>query len=326
MSFTFRPARRENTPLIVGVAGPTKSGKTMSSHRLAVGMARGGKVVMINTEGARGHCYADQLSYVACDLEPPYRPEQYTAALKAVEAEQPAVVIIDSVSHMHDGPGGILEMHEENMDRMAGNDFKKRERYTWAAWKEPKRQENAFIYQLLSIDVPVIMCMRAKEKIKIVKGGDPIDLGWQPIVGERVAFETMFTLMLPPHSRGTPDLSQSDMRTPFDTMVKAGRQIDESLGEQLADWATGGVPDAPRANGAAHEDKRPEPPPPTAHARNITFKEFIELCRKHKVNIGGVLSSKWSESFAADVGASMATLPPMDLAQALGEWANQLRA
>jgi hypothetical protein len=29
----FRPAKRENTPLIIGLAGPTKSGKTYSAHR-----------------------------------------------------------------------------------------------------------------------------------------------------------------------------------------------------------------------------------------------------------------------------------------------------
>ena len=102
--FAFRPARRTNTPLIIGLAGPTKSGKTFSALRLAKGMARGGKVIMLNTEGARGHCYADQFDYVACDLSAPFRPQMYTEALKAVTEEKPALVIVDSVSHMHDGP------------------------------------------------------------------------------------------------------------------------------------------------------------------------------------------------------------------------------
>lgn len=275
-NFTFRPAKRRNTPLIVGLGGATKSGKTMSGLRLAKGMAKGGKVVMLNTEGARGHCYADQFSYVACDLTAPFRPSQYTEALKAVSAEKPAVVIVDSVSHMHDGPGGILEMHEEVLDRMAGNDYKKRERCTFAAWIEPKRDENAFIYQLLSMEVPVILCMRAKEKIKLVKGGDPIDLGWQPIVGDRVAFETIFTLMLPPHSQGTPDLSISDMRTPFDKMV-AG-QIDEKLGERLTAWAQGAA-DAHRPNGGAEKPTTPVTPPPVAHADGFASERELNRLR-----------------------------------------------
>src|SRR6185312_15779697 len=133
MTFTFRPAKREHTPLVDGIAGPTKSGKTMSAHRIAVGLAQGGPVAMINAEGAKGHQYSDRFDYLAADLEAPFRPEAYTEALKAALAlePRPAVVIIDSLSHMHDGPGGILEYHESELDRIAGNDWKKRERATW---------------------------------------------------------------------------------------------------------------------------------------------------------------------------------------------------
>ena len=78
----------------------------------------------------------------------------------------------------------------------------------------------------------------SKEKIKIV-GGKPVELGWQPIVGERVAFETLFTLMLPPHSKGAPDLSISEMRKPFDTLIKSGEQLTEATGAALREWASG---------------------------------------------------------------------------------------
>lgn len=250
MSISFRPAVREKTPLIIGVSGPTKSGKTLSALRLAKGLAGGGTVAMINAEGPRGHQYADKFSYVACELNPPFRPQAYTDALKAATDLKPAVVIIDSVSQMHDGPGGVLEWHEEILDRMAGNDQAKRQRATFTAWVEPKASENQFIYTMLSMKCPVILCLRAKEKIKIVPGKQPVDLGWQPIVGERIAFETIFTLMLPPHSKGVPDLSISDMREPFDSMVPVGKQLDERLGEQLAAWASG-------AAGQAEVKERP---------------------------------------------------------------------
>jgi RecA/RadA recombinase len=85
-SFTFRPAKREHTPLIVGLAGPTKSGKTFSAHRLAAGLAQGGHVAMINAEGAKGHQYADKFDYLAADIEAPFRPERYTEALQAALA------------------------------------------------------------------------------------------------------------------------------------------------------------------------------------------------------------------------------------------------
>ena len=267
MSVTFRPALRQNTPLIIGLAGPTKSGKTMSALRLAVGLANGGPIAMINAEGPRGHQYAERFHYLAAELAAPYRPMAYTDALKAAAAARPSVVIIDSTSHMHDGPGGVLEWHEELLDDMAGTDQGKRQRATFAAWVKPKAAENEFIYQLLSMRMPVILALRAKEKLKIV-GGKPVELGWQPIVGERIAFETMFTLMLPPHAKGIPDLALSDMREPFDTMIPADRPLDETTGQRLAAWASGTdsqltrEPDREGDKVSERDPRRPETSPP----------------------------------------------------------------
>jgi hypothetical protein len=270
---TFRPGTRENTPLIIGLAGPTKSGKTKSAHRLAAGLANGGKVIMLNAEGAKGHQYADQFDYLTFDLERPYRPDTYTAALRAALAEEPAVVIIDSLSHMHDGPGGLLEWHDEELDRLAGQDRKERDKKNWTAWIRPKAAENQFIYTMLEAGCHLILCFRAKEKLKIVTGKPPIDLGLQPIAGERVAFETIFTLMLPARSKGVPDLSLSDMREPFDAMISPNAPLSEETGKQLAAWAAGssGEPNDPvsghdeqqpgQASGALRRAPSPDVPP-----------------------------------------------------------------
>jgi hypothetical protein len=239
MTFTIRPAVRIDTPLIIGLAGPSKSGKTYSAHRLARGLAKGGVIVMINAEGARGHQYADRFKYQALDIEPPYSYARYDEALQAAAALNPACVIVDSISHAHDGPGGMIEEHDAEVERRAGGDFKKAERVTWAAWIKPKQAEGKFIYRMLGMNCPIILCFRAKEKIKIVPGKDPVDLGYQPIASDRISFETIFSLMLPPRSKGVPDLVLSELREPFDTMITAGEPIDENLGERLAVWATG---------------------------------------------------------------------------------------
>jgi len=238
-AFTLRPAVRENTPLIIGLAGPTKSGKTKSAHRLAQGLANGGPVVMLNAEGARGHQYADQYQYTACDIEAPFNYGRYQQAIDEIAKVNPGCLIIDSASHAHDGPGGMLEQHDLELDRMAGQDFKKRDRMNFTAWIRPKKEENAFIYAMLGMNCPIVLCFRAKEKLKIIPGQQPIDLGWQPIASDRIAFETIFTLTLPPHCKGVPDLSLSEMREPFDELVPPGKQIDEELGRTLREWAEG---------------------------------------------------------------------------------------
>ncbi len=247
MSFVFRPATREDTPLIVGIAGPTKSGKTMSALRLAAGLTDDPtRIAMLNAEGKRGEQYAEWFEkkygkrYLNCNIERPYSPERYTEAFLAMKALKPTVAICDSASHMHDGPGGLLEYHDAEILRLAGDDVKKQERVSLgSAWIRPKAAENRFIYTMIEMDCPVILCFRAKEKMKIISGRPPVDLGWQPIAGERITFETIFTLMLPPFSKGVPDLSLSEMRDPFDKMVPAGKPIDEDLGKKLAEWARG---------------------------------------------------------------------------------------
>lgn len=241
-NFTFRPAVRVNTPMIVGLAGPSKSGKTYSSLRLAMGMADGGDIAMINTEGPRGHQYADTFKYLACDLTEPFGMKRYEEVIKDAAAIKPAVLIIDSVSHAHEGAGGMLDQHEKELDKMAGQDYAKRERMTWAAWVKPKADEANMINTMLQVGCHIVLCFRAKEKIKIVKGQPPLDLGWRPIGSDRIHFETAVTLILPPNSKGIPDMSAtgSELREPFDSMIKAV-QIDEALGKNLAEWARGGV-------------------------------------------------------------------------------------
>lgn len=261
--FAFSRAHRIHTPIIVGLAGPSKSGKTYSALRLASGMAAGGKIAMINTEGPRGHQYAGEFTYDACDLTEPFSTKRYEEAMKAATSMSPAVLIMDSMSHAHEGIGGMLDQHESELDRMAGKDYAKRERMTWAAWVRPKKDEADMINSMLQVPFHIILCFRAKEKVKIVKGQSPIDLGWRPIASDRIHFETAVTLILPPNSKGTPDLSQtgSELRSPFDTMI-TGKQIDETLGRRLAEWAKGDV-------------KKPStevfspPPPVSTDAENV---------------------------------------------------------
>lgn len=243
MSYTFRPAVRVETPVIIGLAGPSKSGKTYSAMRLAIGLAQGGKIAMINTEGPRGHQYANApFKYDACDLKEPFSMKSYEEAIKEAGKFNPAVLIIDSMSHAHEGVGGMLDQHESILDQKAGNDFAKRDKLTWFAWVKPKKDEASMINTMLQQKFHIILCFRAKEKLKIVRGKEPENLGWRPIASDRIHYETAITLILPPSSKGKPDLSEkgSELREPFDSMVKSV-QINEELGEKIAEWSSGGI-------------------------------------------------------------------------------------
>jgi AAA domain len=290
MPITFHKAVRTNTPIIIGLSGPSKSGKTYSALRLATGMANGGQIAMINTEGPRGHSYAEKFNYITADLEEPFSMKKYEEAIKAAAELNPSVLIIDSVSHAHEGSGGMLDQHETELDRMAGNDFKKRDRMTWAAWIKPKADEANMINTMLRVGCSIILCFRAKEKLKIVKGKDPVDLGWQPIGSERIHFETAFTLTLPPFSVGKPDMAASMMREPFDTMIKGDVQLNEDLGKKIAEWAKGGVASQSNSNG---------------HISEADWKSILKELHDHEINPISLCThfkvSKGSELLASQV-------------------------
>lgn len=116
MSFAVVPARKGKNSILLGLAGPAKSGKTLSALRVAKGL--GGKIVLIDTENKRALHYADKFDFHHIDFQPPYTPVRYIEAINAAIAAKANVVIVDSASHEWEGEGGILEMqlkeHEKN--------------------------------------------------------------------------------------------------------------------------------------------------------------------------------------------------------------------
>ena len=85
MSFTFRPAVRENVGLLIGLAGGTGSGKTYTALRLAKGICGDKPFALIDTEAGRAKHYADQFKFDHGDLKPPFRPDAYTQAIMAAD-------------------------------------------------------------------------------------------------------------------------------------------------------------------------------------------------------------------------------------------------
>jgi RecA/RadA recombinase len=103
MSFSFRPARREGVPLLIGLAGASGSGKTFSALSLAQGIASvtGGKIAFIDTERRRGLHYADRFDFMHAELDPPFTPGRYAEAFEAAEQAGASVVVVDSASAMN---------------------------------------------------------------------------------------------------------------------------------------------------------------------------------------------------------------------------------
>src|SRR4029079_18921024 len=110
-SFDDKPAVRERVPLLVGLVGPSGGGKTFSALRLAKGFQRvtGSEVYFIDTEARRALHYADRFQFRHVAFGAPFGPLDYLAAIQHCVAKGAKTIIVDSMSHEHEGPGGVLE-------------------------------------------------------------------------------------------------------------------------------------------------------------------------------------------------------------------------
>jgi len=204
--FEDRPATREKVPLLLGLMGPSGGGKTYSALRLATGIqaVTGGDIWMIDTEARRGLHYADRFAYRHVPFAPPHGSLDYLQAVEHCVNKGAKIVIIDSMSHEHEGVGGLLEQHETECQRLMGQWKTSREKVQMTAWATPKAARRRMINSMLQLDCSFILCFRAKEKLKIIGGKNPEQQGYMPIAGEELVFEMMLNALLLPGAQGVP--------------------------------------------------------------------------------------------------------------------------
>lgn len=272
-TFEIKPAKREAVPLIIGLVGPSGVGKSLSALRLAAGIAKvtGKKTVAVDTEARRLLWYADYpgLSFEHVEFKAPFGPLDYLAAIEHAVKSGAGQVVVDSLSHEWEGSGGILEIHESEVERLAaGGDWQKRERVKMLAWVKPKTEARRLLNSVVQLGVNLIFTFRAKEKLKIEKGKEPIPLGYQAIADDQILYEMSACLLLLPGADGVPTMKPIEVGEK--AMVKVPAQfraildnhrgpIDEKLGEEMARWAAGTGPridDPPQSKATPLPDER----------------------------------------------------------------------
>jgi hypothetical protein len=253
MAFTFRPAARENVGLLIGLSGGTGSGKTYSAFRLAKGIAGDKPFAVIDTEAGRAKHYADAFRFDHGDLKPPFRPDAYSAAIDAADKAGYPVIIVDSASHEWAGEGGILDWQEDELQRMAGDDYKKRESCKMAAWIKPQVAHKQMVQRLLQVRAHLILCFRAEPKIEMVRGADgKMEIrekqsltglhGWIPICEKNLPYELTASFLLMADRPGVPQPIK--LQQQHRALFPLDEPITEASGARLAapddppiDWA-----------------------------------------------------------------------------------------
>jgi hypothetical protein len=279
MSIEFRPAVRENVPLIIGIAGSTGSGKTLSALKIARGLAGGDdtKIFAIDTESGRAGHYAvakgeqptaDKFAFRWANLHPPFSPQSYRDAVMAADLAGAAVVVVDSMSHEWAGDGGILDWREQELEQSverarqraesAGwrfDEYRTRENLSVTSWIKPKGGHKRMMSALLACRPHLIFCLRAEEKMLMTSETDektgrkkaiivpahdrPISDRWQPICEKNFMYEMTVSLLMVAGQPGVP--IPVKLQEQHRPMVPLDRPVSEATGAALLAWASGGA-------------------------------------------------------------------------------------
>lgn len=248
---TIRKARRSGARLLIMLAGVSGSGKTRTALEIGYGLTNRdpSKIGVLDAENRRGSLYSDVFAkpdrpdrsdepFLIGDLFSPFSPDRYVEAIHQFQREGVRVLIIDSASHEWEGIGGCIEIAEGNNPNKPN-------------WAKGKAAHKKFMNAVLTCDMDIILCFRAREKAKperqMVDGKEKlvyVPLGLQPITEQNVLFEATVSLML--HDCGT---RQDVVKCPDVLLPYLGRgtgHITADDGAALRQWVDGAEPVDPK--------------------------------------------------------------------------------
>ena len=281
--FTISKATKTQAKGRIGLVGPAGSGKTYTALRFGTVLAKGGKILVIDSEARSSEKYADIFDFDILPLHPPFSPETYTAAIKFGIEQEYAVIIIDSLSHAWAGQGGALEMVDAKKSKYQGNSY--------VAWRDVTPMHNGLVETMLQAPCHIIANMRSKTEY--VQEKDPVTgkttvrkVGMQPIQREGMDYEFDIVFDIDWDHRGV--VTKTRMASIADlVVVKPG----EEVAEKILAWLEGGEAKPPVVEKAAHKELV------------RTQKDLLAIGKEHGLDaksVGQALKAAGIEAFEGD--------------------------
>ena len=323
----LKQASRKGVKALVGLYGKSGSGKTLTSLFLARGLVGPeGKIALIDTESGRGSIFADIVpgGYSVIDFDSPFSPGAYTEAIESAE-KQADVIVVDSLSHEWSGVGGILDWQDKELDRMAGDNWSKRETCKMAAWIKPKQAHKRFIDRLLRLKCPLICCLRGEEKTHIDKGaaGEKTkvitDQFSSPIFDQRFIFEMLINFETVARKNDKSGLMEGGFVVPrkithpsvAPLLPKENEQLGIKFGEALAAWcASAGSPrpvSLPASVSTPQKPSQVNPGAKTLKELEVELWTVLKSVRKPGLkswDASGANQWLWDEAILSDTEAA----------------------
>ena len=266
MNELFKKAVKYEAKLRLAIAGPSGSGKTYTSLAVGTALAGDGKVAVVDTEHGSASKYADLFEFDVMEMRQPFHPQRFVEAIKAAADAGYKVVILDSLSHAWNGPGGLLEIVDQVSKKYRGN--------TYAGWGEGTPIQNRLIEAIVGADLHIISAMRSKQEyILIEKNGKqvPQKVGMAPV--QRDSFEYEFDIYLDMDMENNAIVQKT--RCPVITgqvYAKPGVEFAGIVGE----WLTGSEAPKPAPKAKPTGNGRNETSPDKQDARHQPTAESVK--------------------------------------------------
>lgn len=209
MALQLRRAERKKAKLKIGISAISGAGKTTGSLLFAYGLLKGehpewtdeqvwDKIAIIDSENGSGEIYCNSKvkgtpyyigQYWTIPLQAPFTCEKYIEAINMCKEAGMEVCIIDSMTHLWNGVGSLLEK-QGNIAQRSGNSY--------TAWRSITPEYNRFLDTMLQVDMHIIGTMRSKTEYSQEKNADGKTVirkvGMSPIMRDGIEFE--FTLFM----------------------------------------------------------------------------------------------------------------------------------
>lgn len=229
----FTPASKKEAKLRLALIGPSGSGKTWTA--LALATAMGGKIALVDTENKSASKYADRYTFDTVDFAPPFHPSKFIEAIQTAQMLGYRTIIIDSMSAMWTGSGGIVSI----VDDIATNS---KSQNSFFAWNEGTSLYTQLIDAIVQSEINVIATMRSKQEYVLEKNEKgkvtPTRVGTKPIMRKDFEFEFDMVLAMDLQNRATVTKTRCD-ELPMGTVIpKPGAGVARTLMTWLigAEW------------------------------------------------------------------------------------------
>ncbi len=163
----LQTAARRNVKIKMSISSPTGFGKTTSALLIAFGITNDwSKIAIIDTENESASLYAKHSlsdgmfigEFQTIPLKPPYSAQRYIDAIKICEGAGIEVIIIDSVTHVWQGQGGVLEYQ----NKLGGR---------YQDWMKATPIYQRWLDAILQSPAHIISTIRKKQAYNVVQDG-----------------------------------------------------------------------------------------------------------------------------------------------------------